>query len=951
MKSTLSFIDLRKYQKDIIQNFEEKRCQGDRKFHIIAPPGSGKTLIGLELFLRLGGKALVLSPTLAIQDQWIRMAKTHTDIQTISGDPYSNDDLISLTYQSISVRDGEDLHKNSKEIIKALESRTVIIFDECHHLTKFWAKVAKSLDKKERYFVALTATYPSESNKKEIDSYLSLFESVDYEVLLPPVIKEGYLAPYNDLIYISSPTDAEMELIHERSQPYRSIMKALNEDPEIQSPHSWAYDRLNSFTDENGLVVPFTTLMKKRPDYCIAAARYVLKYGMELPYSVIFSSAMEDSPRFDDILLVLEDYINNYLKKNPHLAVYFQELINAVKGLGYLVTENGITVLNNGIKDILSNSRGKLLALKPVISQELMFMGDDFNSLVICDHDENNSVCSAREVFKTISMDNEINSCKPIMVTGKKILVCEPVLKDFIVSAEVFLQQEEYCLTLDTVPVEGGFEIISGNSQWNSRIWVPLVTNLLERGITQCLISTRSLLGEGWNAIRLNTLIDLTSVSSYAFVNQIRGRTLRLDEIRPLKMANNWDIISIMDDPEQGFYDLNRIRQKYTRFYGLSNDGLIEKGIGHVHPFLCYSDMEEIFKHRLDINREMLERASDRSYYYNKWNIHGEYSNTFSSCLDIEFLEKEDKIPILHFEKTMIDTFNDLSSIIISKYLLVVIPLMLFLSSLILRATEVAFIFLCFVFPVSIGVSSIKISDKTLCRRIMSRIRSKFKKITVQQNREYKQKTTNLLQIKKVKQKINDFKNLIYTIAQVIIDTLFETRMISGICYSEELKKSIIVTQRDENNFRIYCMDRILSPYIVKALNDIFQTIRNQKYFLCTHNYSEYSQEMIYSVYNSYNEYNKKKQRSFDNSYDMEKLLKNMYHGKIPMGYQTVIPVPEVFSKSRRTAELFQENWLRHCSHSYLISPYNETYRQDIFRSYSGKKTFPFNVLCKELWN
>ncbi|HEX6357864.1 DEAD/DEAH box helicase family protein [Actinophytocola sp.] len=43
----------------------------DQRWHLCAPPGSGKTLVGLELARRLGGRTLVLSPTTAIRDQWL----------------------------------------------------------------------------------------------------------------------------------------------------------------------------------------------------------------------------------------------------------------------------------------------------------------------------------------------------------------------------------------------------------------------------------------------------------------------------------------------------------------------------------------------------------------------------------------------------------------------------------------------------------------------------------------------------------------------------------------------------------------------------------------------------------------------------------------------------------------------------------------------------------------
>src|SRR4029077_20362841 len=44
----------------------------DQHFHLVAAPGSGKTVVGLEVLRRLGKPALVFAPTIAIRDQWIR---------------------------------------------------------------------------------------------------------------------------------------------------------------------------------------------------------------------------------------------------------------------------------------------------------------------------------------------------------------------------------------------------------------------------------------------------------------------------------------------------------------------------------------------------------------------------------------------------------------------------------------------------------------------------------------------------------------------------------------------------------------------------------------------------------------------------------------------------------------------------------------------------------------
>ena len=58
----------RDYQQRVLRNAEKYLKDG--KINIVAAPGSGKTVLGLELIRRLGSPCIVLSPTTAIRQQW-----------------------------------------------------------------------------------------------------------------------------------------------------------------------------------------------------------------------------------------------------------------------------------------------------------------------------------------------------------------------------------------------------------------------------------------------------------------------------------------------------------------------------------------------------------------------------------------------------------------------------------------------------------------------------------------------------------------------------------------------------------------------------------------------------------------------------------------------------------------------------------------------------------------
>ncbi|MEO1256920.1 MAG: DEAD/DEAH box helicase family protein, partial [Bacteroidota bacterium] len=59
----------RNYQQRVLDELDEHL--EDDHLHVIAPPGSGKTVLGLEVMIRLDKPTLILAPTIAIRNQWV----------------------------------------------------------------------------------------------------------------------------------------------------------------------------------------------------------------------------------------------------------------------------------------------------------------------------------------------------------------------------------------------------------------------------------------------------------------------------------------------------------------------------------------------------------------------------------------------------------------------------------------------------------------------------------------------------------------------------------------------------------------------------------------------------------------------------------------------------------------------------------------------------------------
>src|SRR5205814_6063487 len=87
---------------------------------------------------------------------------------------------------------------------------------------------------------------------------------------------------------------------------------------------------------------------------------------------------------------------------------------------------------------------------------------------------------------------------------------------------------------------------------WRPREYVPLLTRYFEEGRSRCLVGTRALLGEGWDAASVNVLIDLTTAGTSTAVHQMRGRSLRKDPAWPGKVADNWDVVCVAPEHPRG---------------------------------------------------------------------------------------------------------------------------------------------------------------------------------------------------------------------------------------------------------------------------------------------------------------------------------------------------------------------------------------------------------------
>ena len=159
---------------------------------------------------------------------------------------------------------------------------------------------------------------------------------------------------------------------------------------------------------------------------------------------------------------------------------------------------------------------------------------------------------------------------------------------------------------------------------------VAVITELFRQGQINTLVGTKSLLGEGWDAPCINSLILATYVGSFMLSNQMRGRTIRTDRDHPEKTGNIWHLACIFPQKSgktkhpdlSGDYEM--LKRRFESFLGVSwKDKVIESGMERlaIPEFDTKEKMEKV-------NQMMLWRAADRDGLRARWQeslreIHG----------------------------------------------------------------------------------------------------------------------------------------------------------------------------------------------------------------------------------------------------------------------------------------------------------------------------------------
>ncbi len=657
---------------------------GSSRLHVVAPPGAGKTILGLAWLLEREQRAVVLSPTSTIAAQWVDKFRSlvvnplyDLDSAALVGsdrEVAQLPDVLCLTYQAFSVKErGTDtLHENVDVLFERLIEHGVktLVLDECHHLLDHWAyAVAEWLERQpDAIVLGLTATPPVDANRQQAARHEALLGPVTYEIPLPAMVRSGHLAPYQDLAWIVRPTAQELAFLASAHERFTALEAQVEQPPEpLFSLRFWIVERLQRIAAGTAGWDSWHAFIADDPDTAIAFGRVANERGIALPAEAWTLDEMEDPPTLDDEATVLADFARGYLlpladRESHPLGVgrvtareqeagkaLYETIRGALAPVGFRLTRTGVQRRSTALDRLLGLSAAKYQALEHILTLEVDALQDDLRAVVVVDFERATTSKLVREldgvldpeaggavsVVRYLASHPRLGALDAVMLTGQS-LVCDVDVAPHVADAlRAAAAKHGWKISLKLEPSGQLIQLVGAGPDWHSSRYTLLVTELFEQGVTRCLVGTRGLLGEGWDTRSANALVDMTSVAAFVSTNQLRGRCLRLDPERPEKVANLWDVVAIAPHLERGFADWQRFHRKHDHVYGVADDGAIERGVGHVHPAFTHLPPTELSALLTEINADMSERAANRPVARRAWRVGEAFTNEDVSTVEI----------------------------------------------------------------------------------------------------------------------------------------------------------------------------------------------------------------------------------------------------------------------------------------------------------------------------
>ena len=557
----------------------------NQHLHIVAAPGAGKTILGIEVMKRLGQPAVVVAPTITIRDQWVsRLVSMFLEQESlpewVSIDIRKPKLLTVTTYQSLysaftrmaDDNSGVDLPEDAKlgdaeerenrikqdclnHILGLLRKKgaKTIVLDEAHHLRNEWWKALTELKAglEDPVILSLTATPPYDVEFSEWQRYEELCGPMDVEISVPELVRSNDLCPHQDFVHLSVPSEIELQKLAEFKDGVSVFFEKLRVNTQLRDgllKYNWILypqEHAEEILEDPSFYSSIIVLLNSMGVELSSVALGILGVGQ--------AKIPEASPEW------LETFLNGmiFAKRTSfsHMEGEIKSIEKELRKAG-AIEKRRVTLTNNKtMQGLLSGSLGKLNSIASIARFEADKLGDQLRMVILTDFIRKESMLENSPsdksqltkvgvvpIFEKLRSSG-IEKDRLCVLTGSLVIVPRSLTDEFV---EVCLSEGIEGGKISSKPLvyDHDFSSVDISGKDASKI-VHCVTRMFNDGKIRIVVGTQSLLGEGWDAPTLNTLVLASNVGSYMLSNQIRGRAIRKDPQRPEKIANIWHLVTL----------------------------------------------------------------------------------------------------------------------------------------------------------------------------------------------------------------------------------------------------------------------------------------------------------------------------------------------------------------------------------------------------------------------
>ena len=485
-------------------------------------------------------------------------------------------------------------------VAAGMRSRGVrtLILDEAHHLHAGWWKALQQLVEaiddppgRRVTIVALTATPPYDVTGREWRRYEQLCGSIDEEISVPELVRSGTLCPHQDLVWAVEPTADERLGIREYDHAVAAVTSELLGDATLLDAvqaHRWVRP------EAEGQLDPVEVL--DDAELAISLLSFLWWAGADegdLPAGLLdlLGCTARDLPPMDrrrwQVLVHAYLFRPGWPEDDDSVASHRERLRRRLRSMHLLHRGELRLERSREVEAHLAMTPAKIEACARIHRLERAARGPALRQVVLTDFicEGESSRLGAWPVFRKLVESALDAAGEPLddlaLLTGRIVALHE----DLLPALERRLGPRAADLRTRVLegPTPALRRFVLLDLRGGRSALVRPLTALLKDGALRVVVGTRALLGEGWDAPVVNSLVLASYVGSYILTNQMRGRAIRFDPRQPHKASSVWHLVALDGASKTGLRDLAQLRRRFETFVGLSESrARIEAGLGRL---------------------------------------------------------------------------------------------------------------------------------------------------------------------------------------------------------------------------------------------------------------------------------------------------------------------------------------------------------------------------------